>query len=231
MSKADVYNAFGSKNIFLAIQKQMKSKQVPIFYCEICMENHEITNSITLNCQHRFCHMSISAYIISEIHNGRLLDDIICPSCPTKVGFVIIKNNIPEDVYNKCIDISVKRYIPNDENEVMKWCISCGAGFIVYKHMSKYICKVCKKEYCIKCDKQHDDDDFCGLNISFTAVEKEILFSEGNEFSKQNYVKCPNCRNAVQRVSGCNFIKCAWPGCKGGAFCVLCKKTLKVFVI
>lgn len=228
--KADIYNAFGSKDIFLTIQKQIKSKQVPVFYCNICMEDHEIANSITLNCKHRFCHMSINEYFIGEIHNGRLLDDVKCPSCNIKVGIVIIKNTIPEDVYNKCIEISVKRYVPEDENEVMKWCISCNVGFVVDKHMEKYICDECGKEYCVKCDKQHGSE-FCGLNESFTDIEKEILLGGGNEIHKQNYVKCPYCRNTIQRVSGCNFIRCTWPGCKGESFCVLCKKILKVFDI
>lgn len=228
--KADIYNAFGSKNIFLTIQNQIKPKHSLTFYCEICFDNHEITNSIILNCEHRFCQKILSEYFIFEIRNGKLFDDINCPLCHKNIEFDIVKNNIPDDFYNKYFEISIKRYKPKDENEIMKRCISCNTRFIVDKNERKYTCNLCNKKYCIKCDKQHDGIE-CELEDSFTIVEKNILFDGKNEFYKKNYVKCPCCKNVLHKISGCNFIKCIWPECRGETFCLLCKKILKVFFI
>ncbi|OMJ95579.1 hypothetical protein SteCoe_998 [Stentor coeruleus] len=48
-----------------------------------------------------------------------------------------------------------------------------------------------------------------------------------NENSSLDYVmknckQCPKCKQFVERDSGCNFIKCRWPGCTDSYFCFLC---------
>jgi hypothetical protein len=44
---------------------------------------------------------------------------------------------------------------------------------------------------------------------------------------KNESKKCPKCKNFVLKDSGCNFIKCRWPGCKDSFFCYLCSSPLK----
>lgn len=45
---------------------------------------------------------------------------------------------------------------------------------------------------------------------------------------KKDSKPCPKCKNFVYRDSGCNFIKCRWPGCKDSYFCYLCGIALTV---
>ena len=44
---------------------------------------------------------------------------------------------------------------------------------------------------------------------------------------KKESRRCPKCKNFVLKDSGCNFIKCRWPGCKDSYFCYLCSAVLK----
>lgn len=45
---------------------------------------------------------------------------------------------------------------------------------------------------------------------------------------KKESKACPKCKNFVFRDSGCNFIKCRWPGCKDSYFCYLCGASLTI---
>ena len=48
------------------------------------------------------------------------------------------------------------------------------------------------------------------------------------DFIAKNFTKCPKCKTPVEKESGCNFMKCRWPGCKDSYFCLLCNKALTV---
>lgn len=47
----------------------------------------------------------------------------------------------------------------------------------------------------------------------------------------ENFKKCPKCKQSVEKVSGCNFMKCSWPGCVNTYFCLICEKILTVIFI
>ena len=51
------------------------------------------------------------------------------------------------------------------------------------------------------------------------------------KFLMENFKKCPKCKQLVEKISGCNFMKCSWPGCVNTYFCLICEKSLTVIFI
>jgi hypothetical protein len=51
------------------------------------------------------------------------------------------------------------------------------------------------------------------------------------DYVMKNCKQCPKCKQFVEKDSGCNFIKCRWPGCTDSYFCFLCGIGLTVITI
>lgn len=51
------------------------------------------------------------------------------------------------------------------------------------------------------------------------------------DYVMKNCKQCPKCKQFVEKDSGCNFIKCRWPGCTDSYFCFLCGIGLTVIII
>jgi ariadne-1 len=68
----------------------------------------------------------------------------------------------------------------------------------------------CLKQYCLKCGNFSHPGSVC------PPPKKTVVWLE--KHSKQ----CPNCKEAIQKRSGCNHMTCAPPGGCGYQFCWLC---------
>ena len=70
-------------------------------------------------------------------------------------------------------------------------------------------CPECKKEFCNKCGNVYHRDLPCDIGLSDDDILAVL----------QDSKLCPNCRQSVQQIDGCNHISC-WCGAH---FCFLCE--------
>ncbi len=85
----------------------------------------------------------------------------------------------------------------------------------------KYTCDQCVKDYCIPCRTESHDGISCKDNRELIAKQRD------EELLKENVgllpiKKCPKCTALIEKIAGCNAIKCTQ--CQI-AFCWLCNMT------
>lgn len=75
---------------------------------------------------------------------------------------------------------------------------------------------------------KNKEKEKANVKASVKAKENSAPVNDGYlEQLKKESRRCPKCKNFVLKDSGCNFIKCRWPGCKDSYFCYLCSAVLK----
>ncbi|OMJ79297.1 hypothetical protein SteCoe_20719 [Stentor coeruleus] len=226
-----VYQVFGGQNFFIKEQTKAIDYLIlsPKFVCEICLIEFSVNQSITMDCDHRFCYNCIKYYINTKMVDSSSANKIGCPKCELPISYDTLKNNSDPDIFERYLKFSVMAYLPEDKEEVMKWCINCDFGCTISKDVVDFKCPNCHSEYCPKCNKKHFMSECENLRFIKSANELKAMFFENDEFFinfMRDNIKCPNCGEAIQKVSGCNFLTCVWPRCKGISFCAICNKIL-----
>ncbi|OMJ89554.1 hypothetical protein SteCoe_8254 [Stentor coeruleus] len=234
-----VYSAFGGEYGFIKEQEKAIDYMIltPKFICEICLNENNVNKSITLDCDHRFCHDCVKRYLNALIIDSSTVNNITCPKCEKKIPYDIIKSNSSPEVFDKYLNFTLMAYQPEKnergddvEEEVMKWCIKCNYGCLISIKDNRFKCPNCSSECCPKCNKKHYLTICEDLKLSMTQKEiKSLLGYSDNYFDNfmKNYSKCPNCKEAIEKMRGCNFMECKWPRCKEIYFCAICNKRLR----
>ena len=102
--------------------------------CSICVSDVKISNTFSLDCNHRFCNQCWTDYISSTINNKSFNSIFIkCPGhkCQTPLKNSIIKQFIDTKQWNKFENYIVQSFITNNENKY-RFCPSPGCNFIIY---------------------------------------------------------------------------------------------------
>lgn len=186
--------------------------------CEICLLSFAETESIKLNCGHQFNLNCIQSYIEYLISNFGVSDfKVGCPKCEIPIEEVFIKGIIDKEKFEKYKMIVLKNILKDDEEPLAISNENCGEfdEFDVFSLDFLLDCGYCKRENCFysqfvlaKRDKQLDEE--------FQIVAKTL-----------GYKTCPNCGSMCEKTSGCKFMKCFSPKCKGKHnFCYLCSKEI-----
>jgi hypothetical protein len=134
------------------------------FYCQICMDNHPVHGSYTLECGHRFCEEAISGYICSKINSHEVNDDVmVCPlaECGIPIHHTIIRGCTKElqnsDAYEKYCEFRKDTFI---QDEIQRGCMlrcpteHCNYVFSYALNSSRplpFTCESCHISYCINC--------------------------------------------------------------------------------
>jgi hypothetical protein len=231
-----IYQAFGGQNFFIKEQEKAIDFMIlsPKFDCEICLVQFSINQSITLDCNHRFCSSCMKSYLNTLMKESSFANKIGCPKCNALISYETLKSNSDPDIFEHYLEFTIMAFQPEEKLEVMKWCINCDYGCTIPIDEENFICPNCGSEYCPKCNKKHYMSKCQDLKSSKTAEELKALLGENEEFFTnimKDYIQCPNCGEAIQKVAGCNFLKCIWPRCKGICFCAICNKQLTVIYI
>ncbi len=84
-------------------------------------------------------------------------------------------------------------------------------GVILKKTPTKkiYQCKLCDDSWCLRCDKNHKENELCNDQIQ----EKET-----NKYLENNTQKCPTCRFRINKEYSCDHVRCRC----GTYFCYVC---------
>ena len=103
-------------NCFEGINNFMRVKQVfvdlifmPKFLCGICLAEFYVHQSITLECDHRYCQNCIENYFNERITSSNVSEaEFVCPDCNKPVDHNIIKGIVSDVLYNKYIDFAFR---------------------------------------------------------------------------------------------------------------------------
>lgn len=236
--RMDIYKSFGGEHMFIREQEKAIDYMIlaPKFICEICLNENNVDKSITLECEHRFCSDCMKNYLNTLMIDSSSVGRMVCPKCNVEIPYDIIKSNSEPQVFERYLNFTVMAYQPkkslkDDEEEVMKWCIKCNFGCLISIYDKQFQCPNCKSECCPKCNKKHYFGTCEDLRKSMTPIQLKTLLGHRDDYFNnlmKNCCKCPNCREAIEKAYGCNFIECKWPRCKEVYFCAICNKRLRV---
>ena len=195
--------------------------------CTICYSNKINKNNIAQkNCRHKFCDECIKTYLTKKIIDGEVLK-ITClmGGCKNVYTQEQIQANVAPNIFNKYIkfyNIQKKLQNPNhtyincaqvdceelvDCTNINEGNVTCSLGHVF-----------CRK--CFKIGGHLPNEPPC--NIDDLNVE---FFNELNKENSYNvrvkYKQCPKCKVLIEKIDGCNQMKCI--NC-GFNFCWLCLK-------
>ena len=200
----------------------IKSYQNPKL-CNICY-NNEINpnNPAQKHCKYKFCDECINSYLTGKIVNGEVLNiKCIMVGCPHIYTHEEIKENISSENYLKYkkferiqnkLKNPQKKYVncPYINCEELVECTNINEGNLICEkgHM-----------FCRKCFK-------IGGHPNSKCTKEDINNSFFKELKKYNtkgmitkLKQCPECHILIEKVDGCNEMKCS--NC-GFVFCWLC---------
>ena len=187
----------------------------PHVSCQICQEDVLVSDSITLECDHRFCADCIKDFITQELKSCNL-KGLGCPDCSKKITYDEIKANVDKDTFELYLVLTTRGYKPDDMTCYLKECFICGAFYEIPKNLKLFECLNCKRSYCPQCNNNHP-----GVSCA------EYLSKAQPNFGDMMIVQCPKCKEAINLdPNGCNFVKCMWSGCLNN-FCALCLESLE----
>ena len=182
------------------LDQNQKTPSTNNFECVICLNTFTNDQRVNLACDHSFDSKCIINYIEIKLNEGHLSDSYIsCPQCNQPISENKIKSLVNSETYQKYCRLYVQNSSISNNNESnpnpMKLCPSCNK-----KEHEFLTCE--QNENYLEADAQ---------------MERAIL-----EFGLK---KCPYCDSICEKISGCKFMKCYSPKCKGkNNFCYLCKK-------
>jgi hypothetical protein len=152
-----------------------------------------------------------------------------CPECEKPISPPIIKNCIKKPVWDKLVKFGLRNYNPkeNDKNILFFRCPcgNCEYFELLMLGIKTFQCPSCELVSCPMCRKPPHPGISCEENIKIlNDKDRELL----KDLIKENGFKtCPHCKSICERISGCNFMKCFSPMCKGRKnFCLLCELPL-----
>ncbi len=167
--------------------------------CTICNECKDL---VELNCSHEFCHDCLLSYLRVKIQEK---DELLCPQCDDEINLDNIKNLLKNE---KDLFLTYSNYTFTNFNlSNMVMCPHC-----------KQVCV--KNSKCNRTECKNGCDDFCevcGLShllgkdwIQCPNIEnmEDELDSIRLALSDLDIKKCPLCKIMMERVAGCNSMKC-----------------------
>lgn len=163
---------------------------VSIYNCNICYQNDAPLQCKA--CLYNVCMECIYTY--GQPH---------CPAC-----FALYDGEIVSDIRKSCILNTFRQYLKNDKLflvrkkmvnfdndniELVRSCPKC-LKYIVKKN-GEGVCCSCGFIICLECEENHQG-----------ACDKERLSSI--KFLNEKYMKCPACLTYIEKVDGCNHMRC-----------------------
>lgn len=202
-------------------------------YCSIHLGNCKISETLTLNCNHRFCSDCLIADWTNNINNGFVDSSRLkCPhdGCNVPISYSELKGNLPANIFKKYEEFSFNNFSIKESDKKEKIVIcpdpKCQIKSFIWAEASFFTCWKCKEKFCAECSgnwKNHE-----GLTCEEFKTNKENgITKEDLAMNKiienEKWMKCPKCKIIVEKIEFCNFIRCRSNVCqKKTCFCYLC---------
>ncbi|GAB2291592.1 hypothetical protein Dimus_025848 [Dionaea muscipula] len=192
-----------------------------MFVCVICVEDKFSYESFNVEgCTHSFCSGCVRNYVASKLDSG--ICQITCPM-PDCYGLLdpdYCREIIPPELFAKwgrlqCESVilaSQKFYCPFKDCSAL--LIDDGG-----EAMTRTECPNCKRMFCAECKVAWHEGASCDEYKRSTEDEKgeeDIMLKELAD--RSSWKRCPVCKIFVERVSGCNNMRCRC----GASFCYCC---------
>jgi len=192
---------------YLAFPQKKPNQQ---FFCAIHIGNTHPEEGYRLSCGDSFCKLCLSELIKLQIKDGKVTGSFLkCPSCEEPLKYQEVIDNVPEEFQDRFNVFYLQTIEFSDE--IVRRCPNCYFFVSVPLNQTKIRCPGCTYFYCVKCNIYHEGacEDF----------NKSIRI--------EGVVNCPECKEGIQKKSGCNFLLCTWYKCNGRTcFCYLCGEKL-----
>ena len=192
--------------------------------CPICYNNEVNKNNIAQeHCQHKFCDNCINSYLTNKIINGEVLDiKCMMAGCSHIYSQEEIKLNIERDIFNKYKKFyRIQKKLKNPDKKYINCPFVDCEELVDCTNISEGIINCDKGHaFCRKCYKIGGHANNCtkeDINMSFF---KELKKNNSRGVSIR-YKQCPECEILIEKIDGCNQMKCS--NC-GYVFCWLCLK-------
>jgi ariadne-1 len=206
----------------------------PHFDCQICFSRIKVEDGITLECDHRVCPDCIRGHSENKINSGEVADNLLCcpfDKCKVALNPYMLKSVLDEEMFHKYDKLRTDRCeLRLDEDEMLFRCprSTCDFRIVMSKHEQEFSCMKCQYKCCPKCGRDVHSGSSCEDYERWRLENSEADKRSEEYFRKSNFVKCPTCGAVVEKVSGCNFMRCYSPTCQGkNSFCFLCGTRLR----
>ncbi|EKE38722.1 hypothetical protein ENUP19_0301G0005 [Entamoeba nuttalli] len=194
--------------------------------CPICFETREVGLMYSIEpCKHRFCLCCLIEHVKQKATNGEW--EIKCPEqeCETIIPLSTLVNDglIQEtNVLNQLEMNGVKANLRSDSHT--RYCPKCGYAIIGTRKTPRIVCPQCSFVYCYNCKEEYHEGYSCKQYQQW-KIENGRGDEEFKKYVNMHCTRCPRCKIPVEKIKGCNFIRCDLKkgGC-GCGFCYACGK-------
>lgn len=187
--------------------------------CDICCSSGELTG---LACGHLACMDCWRAYICDRINDGKCEIECMTGDCQLlmedeKVLFYITDLVILE----KRRKLIVNNYV--EINKCLRWCPGKNCDKIIKAaHCDPHLVQCsCGTKFCFFCGNDGHEPVNCRLLKLWK--KKCAADSATANWISVNTKDCPKCLAPIEKISGCNRIRCRNPSCRF-QFCWLCMR-------
>ena len=201
------------------------------FSCELCGgDEHPVDDAFPLQCcGRRVCREMMTGYAVAEIGEARV--PVRCPfknqQCRGEVGEMELVTLLDDGAYGQYRRIQLRQI---QEMQGMAFCRAADCNGMIFRDdlgqpgtastaKHHFVCTVNgEHQWCLQCDVIWHKGSTCAQyqewkqNNANGDAEVERLVRE------MGWRRCPGCQNGVERVAGCNAMKCRC----GAGFCYLC---------
>uniref|UniRef100_A0A6M2DGF5 RBR-type E3 ubiquitin transferase n=1 Tax=Xenopsylla cheopis TaxID=163159 RepID=A0A6M2DGF5_XENCH len=218
-------------------------------YCEICFVSNSGAHSVKFSCDHAFCKLCVTEYLLTKIKDGNVIG-ITCPAidCKQEISITQIKNLISTEHFLKFEKLMLNQAL--DTMMDIIYCPRVVCQYPVTYNPSEAVasCPNCLYSFCILCKRVYHGVEPCKLKQEDkreiiekyqTGTEeyrqeinkrygekyiKRLLEDHASEETINNSTKpCPKCQVQIEKSEGCNKMTCN--RCQT-FFCYLCSSVL-----
>ncbi|XP_073110091.1 uncharacterized protein [Elaeis guineensis] len=199
-------------------------------YCSICMEEKIDVESFRMRgCSHLYCTSCVSQYVAAKVEENEILIGCPDPSCET--GFVEL-DMCQLILAPKVIDKWGSRLCEEILEPMRFYCPynDCSAlliheGGINGEVIRESECPYCYRLFCAQCKVPWHSDITCEAYQQLGEDEKgkeDLLLMKMAK--SQHWQRCPKCKFYVERIDGCNYMRCRCGGpMNRDHFCLKCR--------
>ncbi|KAF7309964.1 RING-type domain-containing protein [Mycena indigotica] len=199
----------------------LQAMQQKLFRCPLCFEDlPEDDVALVSNCTHQLCRPCMKNYVTSRLADK--IYPIFCPVClaeSTTSSPGMITDELAQILGLTDVEYHVLQELQIASLSILIHCRKCKEGVFVDRgeHDAAEIigcplprcnfvwCKACQQEI-VSGGPKHSCDG---------SSEMDHLLAQ------RGWRRCPHCKTAFQKSSGCNHMTCLAPGCNTH-FCYLC---------
>lgn len=200
----------------------IRSGSDPKKQCPLCFEDP--INPFPLTCGHLYCNGCV-LHLITSASDGRGVP-LCCIGnenrCKTLIPIPVIERFLPPARFKQFFENAFRAHVDKHPQK-LRYCATpdCPQIYRVTKGAKSLQCPSCFAEVCSRCHAEGHEGISCAeWATRRDPKEQERLlrrWAKGNS----NVKRCPECRIFIEKVEGCNHIRCLC----GAHVCWICRKS------